>query len=636
MRKRFSFLSGLAAVILFLFTFSTGALAADTTQSGTGTSATGTVQDTTYTDVQTTTYTDVPSSPSSNVTGSTYDVTGSTYDVTDSTYDVTDSTYQDVYFDWADVANTTPTDGNAVFDYTNNSNSGLILGTYLSSEDVAQVSHIVAKTDGVDVSYPVQVLPLNQYLVFSILKNTKVFENALSPVYDFSIDGFDPETFNDTFIKDFSQNPVSLTFKFDPKLLKNANDDIAVKYIDDNGNISSEAIEIVSVDKTTGVIVAKVKHFSSYGVFEVPSTTTTGTTSGTDTTGTTSGTDTTGTTSGTDTTGTTSGTDTTGTTSGTDTTGTTSGTDTSGTNTDVPGNTYTDVPGSTYTDVPGSTYQDVYQDVYFDWTDVANTTPTDGNAVFDYTNSSNSGLILDTDPLTSDSIAQVSHIVAKIGGVEVSYPVQVLPLNQYLEFSIIKNTKVFENALSPVYDFSIDAFDPETFNDTFIKDFSQNPVLLTLKFDPKLLKNANDDITVKYIDANGNISSEAIEIVSVDKTTGVIVAKVKHFSSYGVFEVASTTNTNNTGGTSTPGTTGGTSTTGTPTTSNTTTTTATPTTSSTTTTTATPTTSSTTTTAANSTLPNTATNSYNFLMAGLALVALGGILFSIRNRKSVN
>ncbi|MDP4106128.1 MAG: hypothetical protein Q8935_14420, partial [Bacillota bacterium] len=314
MRKRFSFLSGLAAVLLFLFTFSTGALAADTTQSGMGTSATGTVQDTTYTDVQTTTYTDVPSSPSSNVTGSTYDVTGSTYDVTGSTYDVTDSTYdvtgstydvtgstydvtgstydvtdstyQDVYFDWADVANTTPTDGNAVFDYSNNSNSGLILGTYLSSEDVAQVSHIVAKIGGVEVSYPVQVLPLNQLLEFSILQNTKVFENALSPVYDFSIEAFDPATLNDTFIKDFSQSPVLLTLKFDPKLLKNANDDITVKYIDANGNISSEAIEIVSVDKTTGVIVAKVKHFSSYGVFEVASTTNTGSTGGTSTTGT--------------------------------------------------------------------------------------------------------------------------------------------------------------------------------------------------------------------------------------------------------------------------------------------------------------------------------------------------------------
>jgi LPXTG-motif cell wall-anchored protein len=274
---------------------------------------------------------------------------------------------------------------------------------------------------------------------------------------------------------------------------------------------------------------------------------------------------------------------------------------------DVPGSTYGDVPGSTYDDVPGSTYSDVSQTVYSDvYANVASSVSQAAanhstEAQLNYSDQAGKNLEFGFDasqyaPLFADN--NIQSVAVDKGDVKMSIPVSFLKGKDYLLFSVKKDNTSYANAIGPVYEFSI--------NGGAISKFADTPITLTLKFDKSKVTNWNN-VVVKYINPDGTISTEQIEIVKIDQNTGEITVKVKHFSKYGVFEVPnSSTTTGSTSGTTTPGTT-----------------------------TSTPTTSSTATTTGNA-LPNTATDSYNFLIAGFALVALGGILFSIRNRKAMN
>ncbi|EKN71505.1 hypothetical protein BABA_01350, partial [Neobacillus bataviensis LMG 21833] len=279
--------------------------------------------------------------------------------------------------------------------------------------------------------------------------------------------------------------------------------------------------------------------------------------------------------------------------------------------------------------------KDVTSDVYQDWANLYQTNES-GDFELDYSNISED-LALGAFISSSEKEKILKEnpnakVIVKKGNLVVSFPLNMLPIDQDFALNILKDSKDYANSLSPVYDFIIVKDD-----NTFVKEFKDHPVQLKFIIDPSKVTNW-DDVKVKYIDDKGVMQDEVIKIISINKTTGEVVAEVTHFSKYGVFQIASSTNTgstdndtSNTGytdkgssnnGTSNTGSTNGTASGSTST-------------SQTSTTTNTNSGSTNSVSTAGNTLPDTATNSFDLLALGLLLISLGGIVLFVRRKNSL-
>ncbi|SHP77309.1 Trifunctional nucleotide phosphoesterase protein YfkN precursor [Mycobacteroides abscessus subsp. abscessus] len=285
---------------------------------------------------------------------------------------------------------------------------------------------------------------------------------------------------------------------------------------------------------------------------------------------------------------------------------------------DVIGDAYGDVVEDAYGDVIGDVYGDVIEDAYVDAPYLPEEISED--VVYDYSNlqGGNLELTINTAGLSEDS--KNHSIIVNKGDVKVAFPLSLFTGDQ--SYTITIKAISVAGALGTVYDFTIQSEDGKV-----ISVFKENPVTLTFTVDPTKVTNW-DNVKVVYINNEGVKTSEQITPLSVDEKSGVVVAQVTHFSAYGVFEVASAstgtdagTNTGSTGTDTTSGTTSGTNTGSTTTNTTTTTSKSTVTTAS--------------TTSSGNALPNTATNAYNMLLAGLLVVALGGILLIVKLRKEM-
>ncbi|WP_117149310.1 glycosyl hydrolase 53 family protein [Paraliobacillus zengyii] len=121
-------------------------------------------------------------------------------------------------------------------------------------------------SDGkVKVNIPAALLVKGEDLIFEFGKVTNKIANknkdALSEIIDFSL------LIGGEELTDFSDTPITVTFKVDPDKVKNW-DDLKVVYIDENGE-KKEFITPISYNKETGDLVAELTHFSAYGVFEI-------------------------------------------------------------------------------------------------------------------------------------------------------------------------------------------------------------------------------------------------------------------------------------------------------------------------------------------------------------------------------
>nr|WP_304466261.1 LPXTG cell wall anchor domain-containing protein [Paraliobacillus sp. X-1268] len=121
-------------------------------------------------------------------------------------------------------------------------------------------------TDGnVKATIPVALLSRGGDLVFEFGKVSNKITNenkdVLSELIDFSL------LIGGEEITDFSDTPITVTFKVDPDKVKNW-DDLRVVYIDENGE-KKEFITPISYNKENGEVVTELTHFSAYGVFEI-------------------------------------------------------------------------------------------------------------------------------------------------------------------------------------------------------------------------------------------------------------------------------------------------------------------------------------------------------------------------------
>ncbi|MEH7113792.1 choice-of-anchor I family protein [Neobacillus niacini] len=159
----------------------------------------------------------------------------------------------------------------------------------------------------------------------------------------------------------------------------------------------------------------------------------------------------------------------------------------------------------------------------------------DGDIVFDYT--SYPQLSLELNPAKVKDILN-THPNAKIkinkGDIEVDLPLALFKdLDQKLTIKIVP--KSVKDAIGPVYDFSIQAEDGK-----MIDKFESNKVTLKFKLDPSKVKDWKN-VVVYFINENGKMAEKIIP-VKYDSKNGYIWAEVSHFSTYGVFEVASSEN----------------------------------------------------------------------------------------------
>ncbi|KAB7664810.1 LPXTG cell wall anchor domain-containing protein [Bacillus sp. B1-b2] len=253
----------------------------------------------------------------------------------------------------------------------------------------------------------------------------------------------------------------------------------------------------------------------------------------------------------------------------------------------------------------------------------------------DYSTYSQVGLNIDVEEVKDivKSNAEAKLNINK-GDVTVELPLALLNIDQNVTIKI--SPRQYEGSLGQIYDFSIQKEDG-----TYISKFEQNPI--TLKFVVDSTKVTNwDSVAVYYIDENGVIA-EKLSPSKINATTGEVWVEVTHFSSYGVFEEAKDNSGDNNGvtpGNTTPGnngTTGNTSNNATNGTTGNTNSNATSGSTNTTVTNATPVASNTnaTTTTSGNQLPNTATNNMNAILFGLTIVALGGVLLFVRNRRAI-
>ncbi len=277
-----------------------------------------------------------------------------------------------------------------------------------------------------------------------------------------------------------------------------------------------------------------------------------------------------------------------------------------------------DVTDNVYGEVTDDVYGDnVTDDVYGEevTTDVYNAeavlqTNDKGELVLDY--SAHSAVNV---TVTKESIEQflqdspnTKSITLNIGGaVEVQVPVALAKQG----FELNAEPRNVKGAVSVVYDFTL--VNLETGKNI---DFKNNPITLTFPITGKV--NNWNDVSVYFV-KEGKLVEEAYN-VTINKATKEVTAQVVHFSEYGVFEVASAPadTDESSDDKSTAGTKDNTSTTtndsnkgSVDNTSD----------------------SNTNKTTEGHKLPVTATNSYNLLAFGLLIVAIGGVLLFVRNRR---
>lgn len=119
---------------------------------------------------------------------------------------------------------------------------------------------IVIRRDDVSAEIPVSNLRVDQALTFSITDIADIYPNALSKIYDFTI-----QDESGNYLSDF-EKAVTLTFTVDPSKVDNEKG-LRLGYITEDGKI--EYYTIKNYDEATGKVVAEVNHFSSYGIFQV-------------------------------------------------------------------------------------------------------------------------------------------------------------------------------------------------------------------------------------------------------------------------------------------------------------------------------------------------------------------------------
>ena len=119
---------------------------------------------------------------------------------------------------------------------------------------------IVISRDGVSAEIPVSNLSKNQALIFSIKDVTDNYPNALSKIYDFTI-----QDESGNYLADFEE-AVTLIFTVDPSKVTHVAD-LRLGYITEKGKVNYYTIE--SYDEETGKVVADVYHFGGYGIFEI-------------------------------------------------------------------------------------------------------------------------------------------------------------------------------------------------------------------------------------------------------------------------------------------------------------------------------------------------------------------------------
>lgn len=220
----------------------------------------------------------------------------------------------------------------------------------------------------------------------------------------------------------------------------------------------------------------------------------------------------------------------------------------------------------------------------------------DGEIILDFSSYSQLSLKLTTDKV-KDILGTNPNAKVKVnkGDVDVELPLLILKdMNQHVTLNILPKT--YDGAIGPVYDFSIQAEDG-----TLIDKFEVNKIALQFKVDPTKVKDWKN-VVIYYIDKNGK-KAEKILPKKYDSTNGSVVVEVSHFSTFGVFEEASSDNDNS----NTDGNQSGNNLDGEKTQNN----------------------------QSGNKLPDTATNHFNLIAIGLILVVLGGIAVLIRKRRAM-
>lgn len=126
--------------------------------------------------------------------------------------------------------------------------------------------HITLSKSNININIPVKELKtisLNKTVQIDINDVSINYSDALSAVLDFNI-FVDSEKYSNRF-----SEPFIVTFIVDPSKVRDW-DNIELRYINDSGQAVSYKDQIISKNKETGEVVAEIHHFSTYGIYEIP------------------------------------------------------------------------------------------------------------------------------------------------------------------------------------------------------------------------------------------------------------------------------------------------------------------------------------------------------------------------------
>lgn len=143
----------------------------------------------------------------------------------------------------------------------------------IDSDAIEQIKDflIVHTPQGTTVKFPKkaleQILGKDGYDIFVTIGNDSAkYKDALSEAIKFEI-------YNDNGKFGGKNNkldqPVIVTFKVDPKKVKNWND-LVLRYVDEEGKVTDYTDQIISWNSETGEVVAEIYHFSTYYIAEKP------------------------------------------------------------------------------------------------------------------------------------------------------------------------------------------------------------------------------------------------------------------------------------------------------------------------------------------------------------------------------
>ncbi|MBY0097280.1 LPXTG cell wall anchor domain-containing protein [Mesobacillus maritimus] len=251
MRKKLSFLSGMAAFTLLFAPIATNTSAAELNAQDEA--AVEFVRGDVY-DVREDVY---------DVREDVYGVTEDVYGVTEDVYGVTEDVYgvtEDVYGVTEDVYGVTEDVYGVTEDVYGVTDVVYFSETYTSEQlnDLRESGKPLVVTGNVEVTIPISLLKGAEEVTVNVNKIT--VDGSLA-TYDFSI-----LTADGKYISKFDE-PVTLKFVIDPSKVTNWND-LKVYYIVD-GERTNEYYQPIKFDSTTGEVWVEVSHFSAYGVFEV-------------------------------------------------------------------------------------------------------------------------------------------------------------------------------------------------------------------------------------------------------------------------------------------------------------------------------------------------------------------------------